>query len=196
MRRCLAAIALLLGALVSEASADGRVALVIGNSTYQNTAILPNPVNDADDMAAALKRVGFTVVLERNLNKRGMELAIGQFARLAQNADAAVFFFAGHGIQHRGLNYLMPTDARLEDEFNLHFELTRLDDILYSLDRARGIKILILDACRNNPLAERLVRTTVSRDAGLLRGLARIEPRNPIKLQSMEPVAIVRSRRH
>ena len=167
-------VALLVSAI--QAQADKRVALIIGNAAYQNTASLLNPVNDAQDLAGSLKEVGFTVILERNLDKRGMENAIARFARLAQDADAAMFFFAGHGIQYRGQNYLMPIDAKLEDEFNLNFELTRMDDVLFVLERARGVKILVLDACRNNPLAERLTRTSPTRDVTGTRGLARIDP--------------------
>jgi uncharacterized caspase-like protein len=157
------------------APAEKRVALVIGNSAYQNTGALPNPVNDSEDIAAALKKVGFTVLLEHNLDKRGMERAITRFARLAQDADAALFFYAGHGMQYQGNNYLMPIDAKLEDEFNLNFEMNRIDDVLFGLERARGVKVLILDACRNNPLADRLSRTAATRDLVPTRGLAKIE---------------------
>ena len=165
----------LLLTLTWSAHAETRVALVIGNSSYQNTATLSNPVNDAEDFAGSLERLGFTVMLERNLDKRAMELAIARFSRLAREADAALFYYAGHGVQHRGLNYLMPTDARLEDEYALHFEMTRVEDVLYSLERARGVKILILDSCRNNPLADKLARASTSRDGIATRGLARIE---------------------
>jgi uncharacterized caspase-like protein len=151
------------------------VALVIGNAAYQSTQLLANPRNDASDVADALKRVSFEVVLERDLDKRGMERAIAQFARDARDADAALFYCAGHGLQHRGLNYLVPTDARLEDEFSLNFEMTRLEDVLISLGQARGIKILVLDACRNNPLLERLARVATTRDFVPARGLARLD---------------------
>jgi len=166
-------LALLLPA--SAANAEKRIALVIGNSDYRNTATLPNPVNDSEDIATALKNVGFTVLLERNLDKHSMEEAVARFARLAQDADVALFFYAGHGMQYRGSNYLVPVDARLEDEFKLTFELTRLDDVLFGLERARGVKILILDACRDNPLANRLIQTASSRDFVPIHGLARIE---------------------
>lgn len=166
-------LALLLPA--SAANAEKRIALVIGNSDYRNTATLPNPVNDSVDIATALKNVGFTVLLERNLDKHSMEEAVARFARLAQDADVALFFYAGHGMQYRGSNYLVPVDARLEDEFKLTFELTRLDDVLFGLERARGVKILILDACRDNPLANRLIQTASSRDVVPIHGLARIE---------------------
>src|SRR5262245_13923012 len=85
---------------------EKRVALIIGNSTYESTPALANPVNDADDMATALQRIGFIVQVERNLTKRGIENALIQFARLAENSDAALFFYAGHGIQYRGVNFL------------------------------------------------------------------------------------------
>src|SRR6187397_2573972 len=95
-------------AAMATARAEHRVALVIGNAAYQNTAPLGNPINDAEDIAAALERVGFTIQLERDLTKRGMENALARFARLAEGADAAMVFYAGHGIQYRGTNYLMP----------------------------------------------------------------------------------------
>lgn len=168
-----AVVALMLG---SAAHAERRIALVIGNSTYQNTPALANPGNDAQDLAAALTKVGFNVDFQRNLTKQGMEAAIARFSRLAQGADAALFYYAGHGMQYRGSNYLMPTDARLEDEFNLNFELTRIDDVLFGLEGASGVKILILDSCRNNPLLDRLTRNTksASRDLMATRGLAKI----------------------
>jgi uncharacterized caspase-like protein len=160
----------------SQALAEKRVALVIGNAAYQNTPALANPVNDAEDVAATLKRVGFEVTLETNLDRRGMGRAVAQFARDAQDADAALFYFAGHGLQHRGTNYLMPTDARLEDQFGLNFEMARVEDILHSLDQARGVKILILDACRSNPLMDRLAsRMAKTRDFSPTRGLARLD---------------------
>jgi uncharacterized caspase-like protein len=159
---------------VGPGHADKRVALVVGNTAYQNTPALPNPANDAEDMAAALRAVGFEVIVEKNVNKRSLEMAMARFGRIAQNADAALFYYAGHGIQYRGLNYLVPIDARLEDEFSVNYELTRIDDVLFALSGARGVKLLVLDACRNNPLADRLSRTA-SRDVGIGRGLSRIE---------------------
>lgn len=173
--------ALLLGCLVplfasAAASPQKRIALVIGNAHYQNTPALANPVNDAEDLAAELTRLGFSVDFERDLTKRGMETAIAHFAREAQGAEAALFYYAGHGMQYRGENYLMPVDAKLEDEFSLNFELTRLDDVLFGLERANGVKVLILDACRDNPLLQHLLRTTktATRDLAPTRGLAKI----------------------
>ena len=157
------------------ARADKRVALVIGNASYQNTPGLANPENDAQDMAAALTRVGFDVIFERDLDKRGMEQALARFARAASDSDAALFYYAGHGMQYRGRNYLMPIDARLEDEFSLEFEMTRLDDVMQVIGRSRGVKVVVLDACRRNPLAERLAGLSTTRDFIATRGLARID---------------------
>jgi uncharacterized caspase-like protein len=157
------------------AQADKRVALVIGNSAYQHSAALENPSNDAADLANALTHLGFEVISERDLDKRGMEQAFSRFARLAQDADLAMFYYAGHAMQYGGNNYLVPVDAALQDEFSVEFEMARVSDVLNSLERARGVKILVLDACRNNPLAEQLARHASNRDAFASRGLARIE---------------------
>jgi hypothetical protein len=159
---------------IAPSHAERRVALVIGNAEYQSTAALPNPANDAQDMAAALREVGFEVIVETNVNKRALETALARFGRLSQGADAALFYYAGHGIQYRGRNYLVPVDARLEDEFSVNYELTRLDDVLFAVSQASGVKLLILDACRNNPLADRLIRST-SRNIGIARGLTLID---------------------
>ena len=175
MRGHIACTLLFLLMSVLGANADRRVALVIGNAAYESTAALTNPKNDATDMADALKAVGFEVILATDVDKRRMERAIVRFARLAQQADAALFYYAGHGIQYRGVNYLVPIDARLEDEFSLNFDLARVSDVVSALDGARGVKILILDACRNNPLADKLTRVTANRQLTIARGLARID---------------------
>jgi uncharacterized caspase-like protein len=171
--RFVAALVCALLALVcsSPGYADKRVALVVGNGGYENTAALPNPVNDANDMAVALKDLGFEVIVETNANKRALETALARFGRLSQNADAALFYYAGHGIQYRGRNYLVPVDARLEDEFSVNYELTRIDDVLFAVSQASGVKLLILDACRNNPLADR----STSWNTGITRGLTLID---------------------
>jgi Caspase domain len=161
--------------VAGAAEADKRVALVIGNSAYQHSATLDNPSNDAADLAKTLTRLGFEVILEKDLDKRGMEQAFSRFARLAQDADLAMFYYAGHAMQYGGNNYLVPVDAALQDEFSVEFEMARVSDVLNSLERARGVKILVLDACRNNPLADQLARHASNRDAFASRGLARIE---------------------
>ena len=155
---------------------EKRVALVIGNSSYRATIPLPNPRNDATDMAVALQGVGFETILATDLDKRGMDDAFRRFARLARDAEAALFFYAGHGMQFGGANYLMPVDAKLQDEADLPYELARVDDVIADLSRAKNTRIVILDACRDNPLAERLrMKLPVSRSAAISRGLARIE---------------------
>jgi len=158
----------------ASSASERRVALVIGNSTYKAVPALPNTENDAVDVSAALRANGFEVIEGRNLDRRGMGEALGRFARLADGADAALFYYAGHGLQFRGENYLVSTDSAPNDEFGIPFETTRVADVIEALSHASGTRILILDACRNNPLADRLARTNRTRDVGATRGLARI----------------------
>jgi uncharacterized caspase-like protein len=160
------------------ALAERRVALVIGNSSYKNPNLtLPNPKNDADDIAVMLRSLGFDVVLATDTDKRALDLAMQQFARKVTDADAALFFYAGHAMQYQGKNYLMPTDAELEDDISLRYQMIAIDDVRAALDRSNGVKIMILDACRNNPLADRLARNmgNLNRNIGPTRGLARVE---------------------
>jgi uncharacterized caspase-like protein len=158
-----------------DAFAERRVALVVGNAAYKAASLsLANPRNDAEDISAALKGLGFDVVTTINATKHDMDLAMQQFARLATGADSALFFYAGHAMQFQGRNYLMPTDAELEDEVSVRFQMVGLDDVRATLDRTGGVKIMILDACRNNPLAARLQSSVAgaSRSAPATRGLA------------------------
>jgi uncharacterized caspase-like protein len=160
------------------ALADKRVALVIGNSQYKNTnLVLTNPKNDAEDIAATLRSLGFDVVLATDTDKRALDGAMQQFARKVTDADAALFFYAGHAMQYQGRNYLMPTDAELEDDISLRYQMISVDDVRTALDRTNGVKIMILDACRNNPLADRLARNmaNLNRAIGNVRGLARVD---------------------
>jgi hypothetical protein len=160
----------------SCAHADKRVALVIGNSEYETQRLL-NPRNDAQDMAETLKSLGFEVILRVNADKQGFLQALAEFARAATGADIGLFFYAGHGMQYYGNNYLVPVGAQLQDEVSVRFELIALDEIQRALDRSAGVRILVLDACRNNPLAAELTRSmrASNRDASISRGLARIE---------------------
>jgi hypothetical protein len=164
-------------AQVSPCLADKRVALVIGNSKYKNTPSLVNPENDATDVAEALRAVGFQVTLRLDAEKRQMDQAVAQFAREASDSDAALFYYAGHGMQFEGRNYVMPVDAELQDEISLRYEMTSIDDVKAALERSNGVKIMVLDACRNNPLAAKLVRSisAVSRDIPNVQGYARPE---------------------
>ena len=156
------------------AASDRRVALVIGNSAYRKFPQLPNPRNDAEDVTAAMKRVGFTVLGGLDMTREQMRDSLRQFARAAQDSEAAFVFYAGHGLQYRGRNYLVPVDAKLEDEFDLEYETVRVDDVVEELNRADGPRILVLDACRNLPLATR------SRDPFSSTGLAKLSGRGLI----------------
>ncbi len=160
------------GAVESQAK---RVALVIGNSAYKHAAQLANPKNDAVDIAAALKQVGFEVVKGFDLDRAGMHQVIRKFARALKQAKAGVFYYAGHGIQVEGKNYLVPTDAMLEDATGIDFELIQVGLVQRTMERTSKSNILFLDACRNNPLARNLARAMGTRSASIARGLAPIE---------------------
>jgi uncharacterized caspase-like protein len=183
MRRNISFVALLcavfiaLTAQVAPCLADKRVALIIGNSNYKNTPSLLNPQNDAADVAQALRAIGFQVALKIDAEKRQMDQAVAQFARDANDADAALFYYAGHGMQFQGRNYVMPVDAELQDEISLRYEMTAIDDVKVALERSNGVKIMVLDSCRNNPLAAKLVRSisTATRDVPNVQGYARPE---------------------
>jgi uncharacterized caspase-like protein len=138
---------------LSPAMAEKRVALVIGNSAYRDVPVLANPRNDAEDVAAALKRLGFDTTLALDADRIGMEKAAESFATAVEDADVALFYYAGHGMQHQGVNYLMPTDANLQSAVGLR-RLTKLNDIVTDVKRARTLRIMILDACRDNPLVD------------------------------------------
>jgi uncharacterized caspase-like protein len=180
VRVCVVAVftAVMVALAATPARADRRVALIVGNAQYAAPSLLlSNPKNDADDVAAVLRTLGFDVILKTDSNKRDLELAMAQFARLSTNADVALFFYAGHALQYQGRNYLMPVDSTLEDEISLRYQMVAIDDVRAALDRARGVKIMILDACRNNPLADTFKRkiSGASRSIETVRGLARID---------------------
>ena len=132
---------------------ERRTALVIGNGSYE-TGRLKNPVNDATDMAATLKRLGFNVILKTNASQRVMDEAVREFGRSLTRSDVGLFYFAGHGIQTGGSNYLIPVSARIEKEEDVRFEAIDAGRILSEMDHANnGLNIVLLDACRNNPFA-------------------------------------------
>jgi len=154
---------------------DNRVALVIGNGAYSRAPHLPNPFHDAEDVAAALKRSGFETILATDLDKSRMDEALIKFARAARAADVAMFYYSGHALQFGGINYLVPVDAKLEDESDLR-RMVRLDDIVADLQQAKNLRILVLDSCRDNPLANHLKRSIGgARSASMARGLAKID---------------------
>jgi hypothetical protein len=134
------------------AAPEQRTALVIGNSTY-SSGPLKNPVNDATDMAAALKRLGFHVTLHKNANQQTMENAIREFGRgLKRERGVGLFYYAGHGMQIGGVNYLIPVGARVEKEIDVKFQAVNAEMILAEMENAEnGMNIVLLDACRDNP---------------------------------------------
>jgi uncharacterized caspase-like protein len=165
--------------LVSEpAFAEKRVALVLGNSNYRNVAPLANPVNDSAKIASTLKDAGFDVVdSRRDLPAAETRRALRDFADRARDADIAVVYYAGHGIEVDGGNYLIPVDARLERDTDIYDEGLSLDRILIAIEPAKKLRLVILDACRDNPFARTMKRTVASRAIG--QGLAKVEPTSP-----------------
>ena len=145
------------------AFAAGRVALVVGNGTYAHIGRLPNPGNDAADMAAALRRLGFDVTTVRDADRNAMTEALRVFTRESAGADVSLVFYAGHGLEMDGVNYLVPVDAQLERDTDVRFEAIELDYVLASTVGA-DLRVVILDACRNNPLARSMQRTGASRN--------------------------------
>jgi uncharacterized caspase-like protein len=160
------------------ALADKRVALVLGNSAYQNVAPLANPVNDSARIASTLKDAGFDIVdSRRDLSAAETRRALRDFADRARDADIAVVYYAGHGIEVDGANYLIPVDARLERDTDIYDEAFSLDRILIAIEPAKKLRLVILDACRDNPFARTMKRTVASRAIG--QGLAKVEPTSP-----------------
>ncbi|MGI9452661.1 MAG: SUMF1/EgtB/PvdO family nonheme iron enzyme, partial [Geminicoccaceae bacterium] len=161
---------------VEYSHAEERIALVIGNSSYEHAPALPNPQNDAVAVGDALENVGFDVRVSVDLDQRGMQAELRDFGLKAETADVALVYFAGHGIQVASQNYLLPTDARLKRERDLIYEATPLSIVTAEVAQARKLGMVILDACRDNPLAENLRQSlgpVRSKLVGL--GMARVE---------------------
>jgi hypothetical protein len=162
----------------------GRVALVVGNSSYKNMPTLKNPKNDAIDVGQALKSLGFDTIVATDLDRAGMNDAISRFSRKVTNANIAVVYYSGHGMQFSGKNYLLPTDANLEGVADVNrFQLTPVDDLVDLLAAAKGLQLVILDACRNNPVEREFKNRMAStpgadRDVSSTRGFSRIEVRS------------------
>lgn len=161
----------------AASGAERRVALVIGNSSYKYANKLPNPGNDAGDVARVLQRLGFSVTLDTDLDWERLAREVDAFLTFARGADVAIFFYAGHGLQHDGGAFILPTDARLENEFSLKRETFSVQEIVTQLGNTTRASIVLLDACRNNPLAERLRNAayTANRALNIGRGLGRID---------------------
>jgi hypothetical protein len=162
------------GLSITHALADKRVALIVGNSKYAQLNKLVNPANDAPDLAKALENMGFEVILRVDIGKSEFDRALAEFARKSEGADTALFYYAGHGLQYQRQNFLLPTDIEVQDSADVEFRAVGLDRILQAISRTSGVKILILDACRDNPLATQFSSRSVG-DGGAPRGLVRID---------------------
>ena len=162
---------------VSPYDAGHRIALVIGNSKYRNVPALANPAHDAEMVAAILKRTGFEkVTLLEDLDKDAMVGALRNFAIEAEKADWAVIYYAGHGMEVGGMNYLIPVDARLATDRDISFEAVPLDQVMNAAERADKLRLVILDACRDNPFKNQMKRTLAVSSRSVSRGLAPVEP--------------------
>jgi tetratricopeptide (TPR) repeat protein len=154
-----------------------RVALVIGNSSYRSVAHLPNPAGDAQLVGDALRAAGIDdVTIAQDLDRSGMIATLKAFTRKADNSDWAMIYYAGHGMELDGKNYLIPVDASLETDRDVPDETLSLDRVLSAVSGARQLKLVILDACRNNPFAQQMKVTVATR--AVQRGLSRVEPLN------------------
>ncbi|MFW2232306.1 caspase family protein [Rhizobium leguminosarum] len=164
---------LIFSALSSLAS-SGRVALVIGNSAYSQVEKIRNPGNDATAIGAALRRMGFEVTVVHDATKVEFDSALSTFSDVAAGADIAVVFYAGHGMELNGSNYLIPTDATLSTDAQATPETVTLDNVLDAVRSVKGLRIVLLDVYRKNPFVLKMKPNGASRSIG--RGLAGIEP--------------------
>ena len=169
-----AAAALLSPVFAAPTQAAERVALVVGNAAYAHAPSLVNPLHDAEDIGAALSRLGFAVTRMENTGYATLRRGLWEFTRAASVSEMAVVFYAGHGIEVDQRNFLVPVDARLASDQDVEFEAVPLDLVLRTVARASGLRLVILDACRKNPFAASMRRAGAMRMVG--RGLARVEP--------------------
>src|SRR5215468_7453704 len=172
----LAAFALTLSIYCPAAFAEKRVVLVVGNGAYQHAAPLPNPTRDAKAIAQMFQMAGFDTVLLRNdVGNLEFKRALRDFFVVAKGADIAVVYFAGHGLQIADQNYLIPVDAKLAQDYDAADEAISLERIIEAIEPAAGLRLVILDACRDNPFLVRMQRRLATRQAAS-GGLAKVEP--------------------
>jgi len=154
---------------------ERRVALVIGNTKYLYAPALSNPVNDAQLLSATLRSAGFqSVTMKTDLTREQTIQSLREFAGISDSADWAVVYYSGHGIEFAGINYMIPVDAQLKADRDIDLEAVDVGKVLSSIEGAKRLRLVILDACRDNPFASQMRRTMASRSVG--RGLARMEP--------------------
>lgn len=152
-----------------------RVALVIGNGKYEHVPTLPNAQHDAEALAKSLESIRFqSVTLKTNLKRDEIVSALAEFAKTADAADWAAVYYSGHGIEFRGQNYMIPIDAQLKVDRDVDLEAVDVTKVISAIEGSRKLKLVILDACRDNPFLNQMKRTVATRS--LTRGLARMEP--------------------
>src|SRR4030095_3796106 len=160
----------------TDAFADKRVAFVVGNGAYKNVPALPNPAVDAKSMAKLIRNVGFDVVEGSNLSRDKMTEKLLDFGKKAEGADVALFFYAGHGIAVNGANYLLPVDAALKSEMDV--KLGAAINVDTTLEQTMGdakVKLVFLDACRDNPFAAKIRSAKATRSVNVQTGLAEMK---------------------
>ena len=180
---------LLLGGFAGLCSAQSRQALVIGNAQYSHVDPLKNSVNDAELIAKSLKKVGFSVTLLRDASLAEMQKSATAFGKGISRGDIAFVYFAGHGVQHGGENYLIPVDATIEQPDELRQKAFPISQLFAALPAdGRSANIVVLDACRNNPFSGRSPAYSRSLSGGKPdeRGLARVEV--PVGLSQLDSV--------
>lgn len=170
----LIAVVALLWSDLDPALAAKRVALVIGNGAYKHVPALPNPRNDAKDVAQKLQTLGFDVKILNDASYNDLREALAELSSSAVGAEVGAVFYAGHGIEVDHQNYLIPVDAKLETDVRVRFEAMPLDDVMAALEGVTGVRLVMLDACRNNPFISSMKIKTANR--AISRGLSRVEP--------------------
>ena len=160
------------------AAASTKVALVIGNGAYRNVAALPNPPSDAEKIGNALERLGFAVTRLQDGTYNDMRSALLAFGRTARGAEMAAVFYAGHGIEAGGENWLIPVEAELKSDIDFDHEALSLRGVMATVESASKLGLVILDACRNNPFAAKMNAGVRTRSVS--RGLAQVEPRGNV----------------
>ncbi|MBI5320099.1 caspase family protein [Bradyrhizobium sp.] len=162
-------------AVAATAATGRRIALLIGNGSYIHAPVLANPANDVKALASVLQAIGFqSITVKTDLRREETISALRQFAMAADNADWAVIYYSGHGIEFNGINYMIPIDAELRADRDIDLESIDVGKAIAALEGAKRLRLIVLDACRDNPFASKMRRTMATRSIG--RGLARIEP--------------------
>jgi uncharacterized caspase-like protein len=165
-------------AFSASAATQTKVALIIGNGAYKGVPELPNPTNDATAVAGAFLRLGFSVRLVTDASYDEMRRALLEFSQKARDSEMAVVFFAGHGIELGGENWLIPVDAELKTDLDTEQEAISLRSVMLMVSAASKLGVVMLDACRNNPFLGKVKRSIATR--AVTRGLSRIEPMNNV----------------